>query len=101
MDDYNEELIYNALPSHLFSELKNAKSVVLKPNWVQESHLDKPDEWEYVITHPAVLSAVLKKSVDLLPKGSNLIIADSPETAANFDLILKTINFIPCNSKLT
>ena len=37
-----------------------ARLIVLKPNWIQESHEYRPDVWEPVITHPAVLLAVLE-----------------------------------------
>src|SRR6476660_7322588 len=36
--------------------------VVLKPNWVKE-HDERhpgPDQWEHVVTHPAVIEAVLR-----------------------------------------
>src|SRR6266404_4817325 len=41
--------------------IRDGDRVVLKPNWVKE-HDERhpgPDQWEHVVTHPAVLEAVM------------------------------------------
>lgn len=88
MDSYNADEIYRSLPEHLFSVISPGDTVVLKPNWVLEEHQYRPGEWEQVITHPAVTTAVLRKVVDRLGQGGKIIIADGPELNANFEKIL-------------
>jgi uncharacterized protein (DUF362 family) len=67
--------------------IKPGYTVLLKPNMVKESHLDKPNEHEYVITHGAVIRAVCDYIVLALRGKGTIIFADAPETDANFDLI--------------
>lgn len=81
---YDEAAIRAALPEALFAAVDGARSVVLKPNWVMESHKTKPDDWEYVITHPAVIGAVLGRVLDRLDSGSRVVITDGPTTEASF-----------------
>lgn len=85
---YNEEDIYKVLPDELFKLIQPGYTVVLKPNWVLECHQDKPDEWEQVITHPAVTTAVLRKVIDNLNGNGKVIITDGPELNADFNSIL-------------
>lgn len=85
---YDSEAIAAGLPSELFGQISPGDTVILKPNWVKESHLRKPEEWEYVITHPAVISAVLSKVCEILEPGAKIIIADAPQTDSSFIKIL-------------
>jgi uncharacterized protein (DUF362 family) len=85
---YDERQIFEILPDILFSIIEPGNIVVIKPNWVLESHQDKQDEWEQVITHPAITTAVLKKVVDKLGNNGKIIITDGPELNANFEKIL-------------
>ena len=62
-------------------------SVVIKPNWMMESHRFHPDDWEYVITHPAVITAVLHKVFERLSGKEHVAIIDGPMTEASFDKI--------------
>lgn len=62
-------------------------TVLVKPNWVQERHQTK-DEWVQMITHPAVITAVVELLVERLERGSKLIVGDSPMTPANFEEIV-------------
>jgi uncharacterized protein (DUF362 family) len=87
-DGYEANEIYKALPGQLFSIISPGDTVVLKPNWVLEQHQYRPGEWEQVITHPAVLTAVLRMVVDHLGNSGRIIIADGPELNADFDKIL-------------
>lgn len=88
INNYNEEAISRILPDTLFSIIKPTDTVVLKPNWVKESHLYKPDDWEYVITHPDIITSVLKKVVENLGPGAKIIITDGPQTDSSFSEIL-------------
>jgi len=87
--EYDSEIIYENLDDSLFDVIEPEDSVVLKPNWVKESHLYKDNEWDYVITHPAVITAVLKKVLDILKKGAKIIITDGPQTDSSFDKIIE------------
>jgi uncharacterized protein (DUF362 family) len=61
--------------------------VLLKPNFVRESHLDRPEEWEQIITHGSVIAAVAFEVAEALGGTGTITIADSPQTDSNFDLI--------------
>jgi uncharacterized protein (DUF362 family) len=89
VNKYSYESIYNVLDDSIFNKIKPFHTVVLKPNWVKESHFTKPNEWEYIITHPTVITAVLKKVVDRLDKGGRVIITDGPQTDSSFKKILE------------
>jgi uncharacterized protein (DUF362 family) len=62
--------------------------VVVKPNWVQQAHETRPEVWEPVITHPAVVLAVVEELAALLADRGCIALCDSPHTYANFDAIL-------------
>lgn len=47
-----------------FIKVKPGQKVVIKPNWVREGHIDKPDEWEHIITHPVIVEAVAEIVVE-------------------------------------
>ena len=66
LNDYQADTIYEALPKELFSVISPGDTVVLKPNWVLEEHQYRHGEWVQVITHPAVVTAVLRRVVDNL-----------------------------------
>ncbi|MBI3802947.1 MAG: DUF362 domain-containing protein [Nitrospirae bacterium] len=80
---YGEDLD-RYLPDTLFLQIKPGDTVVLKPNWVSESHKYRLDDWEYVITHPAVITAVLRKVLARLGGEGKVIITDGPTTEASF-----------------
>jgi uncharacterized protein (DUF362 family) len=86
--DYDEEKIYQALEAQLFQTARTAKKIVLKPNWVRDTHLERPGHWDYVITHPGVISAVLRKVLELMPSGGRVSIIDGPEFSSSFDKLM-------------
>lgn len=94
INDYIEEDIYIALDDQLFEIVKSAKKVVIKPNWVREFHREKPSDWDYIITHPGVISAVVNKTIELMPPGGKISIIDGPEFSASFEKIL---SYYPLN----
>src|SRR4051812_38076865 len=47
-------------------EADPGRLVVVKPNWIQESHEYQPDVWEPVITHPRLLLAVIEALAELM-----------------------------------
>lgn len=61
--------------------------VLLKPNFIRESHTERPDEWEQIITHGAVIGAVAKEVAGALQGSGTITIADAPQTDSNFQMI--------------
>lgn len=62
-------------------------SILIKPNMVKEAHLDKAEDFEYIITHGSVLRAICDYVLIALKGKGIIVFADSPETDADFDLI--------------
>ncbi|AJE04855.1 hypothetical protein GPICK_07700 [Geobacter pickeringii] len=76
------------LPESVFNLVKPGDTVILKPNWVMEGHKYRPDEWEYVITHPAVITAVLRHVLKRLCGSGRVVIIDGPTTEASFSKLI-------------
>lgn len=85
---YDVEAIAAALPPALFALISPRDRVVLKPNWVLEGHKDRPEEWEHVITHPALITAVLRRVLGVLEPGARVSIIDGPTTEASFTKLI-------------
>jgi uncharacterized protein (DUF362 family) len=85
---YDADLIEDSLPDNLFSIIKPGNNVVIKPNWVRQSHQDREKDWDYVITHPAIITAVIKKVIGKLQNSGSILIMDGPETPSSFSAIL-------------
>ena len=90
--DYSINDIYICLSDEIFSTINSTDKVVIKPNWVRHSHLGREGDWDYVITHPAVLTAVFLKVLDHVGPEGEIIICDAPETDADFK---KLISYYP------
>ena len=82
--EYDASAISGALPEEIFALVRPGDTVILKPNWVFESHKNRPEEWDYVITHPAVITAVLGKVLARLGGEGRVFITDGPTTEASF-----------------
>jgi uncharacterized protein (DUF362 family) len=67
--------------------IKPGDCVVLKPNLIREAHATRPDEWEQVITHGAVIRFVAELAADALQGKGRIVIADGPQTDSDFDEI--------------
>jgi uncharacterized protein (DUF362 family) len=65
--------------------------VVLKPNWVKEhdERFPGPDQWEHVVTHPAVIEAVVRWTAQRLQGRGTIIICDAPQTDSSFATLSK------------
>jgi uncharacterized protein (DUF362 family) len=86
---YDEQIIKEQITrTRVLHTIRAGDKVLIKPNFVQESH-ELNDDWEYVITHPAVISAVIDIVSEQLCESGEIIIADAPMTPANFDKILQ------------
>jgi len=68
--------------------------IVLKPNWVQESHGREPDVWVPVITHPVLVLAVAEYVAELAVRNATISICDAPHTNADFSAIVKRGGFL-------
>jgi uncharacterized protein (DUF362 family) len=88
VNEYDEDRILNSLPEDLFAQIHPGDKVVLKPNWVLESHKYRKNDWEYVITHSTVISAVLRKAIDMLKGTGKIAIIDGPTTEASFSKLI-------------
>lgn len=88
VEDYDQSVILQCLPDEIFSLINPGESIIIKPNWLRDSHLSRPKEWAQVITHPSVITAVLCKVLEKLKGKGRIIITDGPETAASFDKIM-------------
>lgn len=58
--------------------------VVLKPNFIRQAHAARPEEWEQIITHGAVIAAVAEH---VAAAGGQITICDAPQTDSDFDAI--------------
>jgi uncharacterized protein (DUF362 family) len=63
--------------------------VVLKPNWVKEHDERKPGpgQWAHVVTHPAVIEAVVRWTARQLKGRGSITICDAPQTDSSFQTL--------------
>lgn len=73
---------------NLFNVIVPTSKVVLKPNWLAHSHKYNPQEWESVITHPFVITAVLEMVLQQLQGKGKVIITDGPQTDSSWNEIM-------------
>jgi uncharacterized protein (DUF362 family) len=71
--------------------------VLLKPNFIRESHTDRPDEWEQIITHGTVIAAVAEQ---VAAAGGKITIADAPQTDSDFDKICERTGVRSLNAEI-
>jgi uncharacterized protein (DUF362 family) len=88
INEYDVGNILSSLSDNIFDIIKPSDSVVLKPNWVRHSHLAREGDWDYVITHPAVLTAVLYKVLERVGRNGEIVICDAPQTETDFQKLL-------------
>src|SRR5215813_1850746 len=67
--------------------VRSGDRVLLKPNFVCESHAQRPDEWEQIVTHGDVIAAVTRHVAEALQGVGTITIADGPQTDSNFQKI--------------
>ena len=70
------------------NRIYSGQTVVLKPNWLSHSHKYDENEWEAVITHPAVITSILKKVLQCLEGHGKVIITDAPQTQSSWKKIM-------------
>jgi uncharacterized protein (DUF362 family) len=78
-DPETAELLRASGPSRL---------VVVKPNWIQESHETRPDVWEPLITNPRVVIAVVESLAEAMGGRGVICVCDAPHTYSDFPAIV-------------
>jgi len=60
--------------------------VVIKPNWVKEHDERRPgpNQWEHMVTHPAVIEAVIRWAAARLRGRGSVTVCDAPQTDSSF-----------------
>ena len=71
--------------------IKPGDKVVIKPNFVKESHLYKLDDWEYIITHSEVIKFVLINVIEALNNKGEIYIIDAPQTDSDYEKIIERV----------
>lgn len=103
--DYSAERTINSFVQEMigekFQEMEwdragscQPKRIVIKPNWLQESHDNYPDEWISVITHPTIIIAVINQLAALMKGEGSISVCDSPHTYADFNRIVNIGSFL-------
>jgi len=90
--DYNQQTIDRIILgwSHLFADkIKPGQKIVIKPNWLAHSHKYDENEWLPVITHPTVITAVLKGVLKYLRGSGEVTITDGPQTDSSWRKIMQ------------
>ena len=87
--DYDEILSYIFRVISSLRIITPGQSIILKPNWVKESHLYRPNDWDYVITHPIIITAVLEAALRLLNGKGAITVTDGPQTDSSFKKIMR------------
>jgi uncharacterized protein (DUF362 family) len=62
--------------------------VVLKPNWVEDSHGRRPGYWEPVITDPSIILGMVSALGEALQGGGHISICDAPSTYVSFEKVV-------------
>ncbi len=88
--DHTEELERTILLP-LKEMIRPGDKVVIKPNFIKESHLSRKADWEYIITHTAVIRLALQAAVDALDGKGEIRIVDAPQTDSDYDEIIRRV----------
>ena len=80
--------------------IKPGNKVVIKPNFVKESHLYKPNDWDYVITHTEVIRMVLERVIKDLQGKGQIYIVEAPQTDSDWDKIIDRVQLKELVSEL-
>jgi uncharacterized protein (DUF362 family) len=66
--------------------------VVIKPNWIAPGHKYNPQEWQSVITNPAVITGVLQSVLKHLAGSGRVVITDGPQTQSSWEAIMERMS---------
>src|ERR1035441_1021677 len=64
--------------------IRPGEMVLLKPNFVKESHPRDPNGWRYVVTHGSVIRAISDYVWKALGDKGKIRVADAPQTDSSF-----------------
>ena len=67
--------------------VKPGDRVVLKPNFIRQSHTTRPDEWQQIITHGTIIATMARDVAAAMGGRGTITIADAPQTDSDFDKI--------------
>jgi len=85
-----------------FAELvRPGDRVVLKPNFIRESHTERAGEWEQIITHGTVIAAVAEEVAAALGGRGTITVADAPQTDSDFEKICELTGVGALRDRLT
>ena len=99
-----KESVHHALASLgvVWRELvRPGERVLLKPNFIRESHTARPNEWEQIITHGAVITAVAEAVAEAMEGQGTITIADAPQTDSDFDRICERAGLAKLRRRLS
>jgi len=97
----NSEKVSLFLLSTLKTKLiKPGNKVVIKPNFVKESHLYNFDDWEHIITHCEIIKLVLSTVIEALDNKGEIYIVDAPQTDSDYEKIINRIHLPEMVNKL-
>lgn len=88
IEEYSAKKIAKLLPDELFNVPPKKLKILIKPNWIREDATKNKNGWTALITHPAVIEAIIIKLLTMLKEGSKITIADGPDNDADFEKIL-------------
>ena len=63
-------------------------TVLVKPNFIREGRPSADTQWEQLITHGAVIAAVVEELAEAMGGQGRIVIADAPQTDSDFDRIV-------------
>jgi uncharacterized protein (DUF362 family) len=67
--------------------IRPGDTVLVKPNLIRESHLHRSEQWEQVVTHGSIVSALIEAAITSMDGKGRVIIADGPQTDSDFAAI--------------
>lgn len=77
----------------MFRDSEKQRLIVVKPNWVEESHVLKKEVWEPVITNPDVIICLLECLIERIVGKVTICVCDAPNTYVDFSAILERGEF--------
>ena len=72
----------------IFGDSERHRLVVVKPNWVSDSHYSKKDVWAPVITHPDIIICIIELIAGNVGGKATICVCDGPDTYADFETII-------------
>ena len=80
--------------------VRPGERVLLKPNFIRESHTHRPEEWEQIITNGSVIAAVAMEVAAAMEGHGTITIADAPQTDSDFGKICERARISQLQDKL-